>query len=119
MVGQKNIKKNKKNLLREYRCGDAIHVPVYKNGKFLYWLHSTSLEKTNVSSLACKKLWISVIRQAYDDLTCEEPPVREEALNWFMSDKKNQNSYLFLCSLLGFDAETGKANAIKAYRNRK
>lgn len=49
------------------------------------------------------RLWAEVIRQAYDDVGHKDPRIRRDASDWFMSERREICSFLWVCDMLGLD----------------
>ena len=53
----------------------------------------------------CKKLWVAVLAQAVKDARSKHYTNRDSALSWLRSKNQGFASFLWVCSILGFDPD--------------
>ncbi len=58
----------------------------------------------------CKRLWIAVLKHAIKDARGNYPRNREKALSWFSSENQATGSFLWICSILGFNPNLTRMN---------
>jgi hypothetical protein len=64
----------------------------------------------DVMEETCKRLWIAVLKQAIEDARGNYHRNREKALSWFNSENQGTGSFLWICSILGFNPNLTRMN---------
>jgi hypothetical protein len=65
----------------------------------------------DVMEETCKRLWIAVLKQAIEDARCNNyHRNREKTLSWFSSENQGTGSFLWICSILGFNPNLIRMN---------